>query len=277
MMSYKSMCRKAFLFVSPIRAKFSISAITLFIISIAGYGIAFLTLRPNSSLVNLENYVIDPYLVMNLSIVFIVSSFVFGAGINIFWLVAKKCPPLVDVKDYFLQDTAYLRIRNNESVDLDYVQIKMLGLSIDRMAQWNAIKDFDHNNIIKIEKRIVNSEKLDIPIAVGKNGFTNFQFDDGRYNLALDNLESEHSFKKYRIILEVYAHPVNEQKSLLVGIFSGIISHDRHNGTKLFDGKKYHDDKLVYQDMVRWEKASFKEIGKKEMLSFFENKKSLAS
>lgn len=267
------MCRKAFLFISPIRARFSVSAITLFIISIAGYGIAFLTLRPNSSLANLEKYVIDPYLVMNLSIIFIVSSFVLGVGINVVWLVTKKTSPLVDVEDYFLQNTAYLRVRNNEPVDLDYVQIRMLGLSIDRMTQSNAIKDFDHNNIIKIEKRIVNSEKLDIPIAVGENGFTNFQFDDGRYNLALDNLESEHSFKKYRIILEVYAHPVNEQKSLLVGIFSGLIYHDRHNGTKLFDGKKYHDDKLVYQDMVGWEKASFKEINKKEMLAFVKNKK----
>ena len=176
------------------------------------------------------------------------------------WFYVKNAPPLVEIKEYISQDTACIRLKNNEPVDLDYVQIKMGGLALDNLPNGWAVLE-DNNNLLKIEGKIVNGEKKKIEIANGTKGYTHFSIDDGLIKFPLHNIKENEAYRTYRIAFEVFAHPVDEQKPMLVGRYFGIIYHRRVNG-------KEFSDKPGYQNVVGWKKDSFKEISEKEYHAF---------
>ncbi len=256
--------RKTARFLKEFKKVIDLSAFSSFIIGVAGLIIGFFSMYPNSPI--LKQGIVSSYLIINIALFIIVATITLWFGQLVIWLIVKNAPPLVNVKGHFLQDTAYLRLTNEEPVDLDYAQVNIGGLSLGNNP--NSIEHLGHNNLIKIEQKIVTGEKVEIPIAVGEDGFTRFSVDGGLYNLALNDRENKESHGRYRIALEVFAHPVDEEKSMLVGRYFGAIYHTRLNGTKPPANDKHRDDVLIYQDMVGWEKGSFKSMTEKEYRDF---------
>ncbi len=228
------------------------------VLGVASFIIAFAMQYPNST--GLEKYNLTPYTIMNISIWIIVFIVLFWIIYFVVWLIVRNAPPLAVVDVHSWKNEAYLRVKNDEPSDLDYVDIKIGALKRGNNIG-NSLEHLGHNNIIKIEKRIITGEKVEGLIASGESGYTKFRVDDGLYDLVLNGRENEKTQGKYKIAFEVFVHPKKEEKSLLAGRYIGTIQHISLNGLKTKNG-------VSYGDTVFWENNIIQKVTEKQYKEF---------
>lgn len=245
MMNYGS--RKIFVGVNKIRKIFSLSSTVLFIVSVGGYSIAFLTLKPDSSLFFMEKPV-SPYLVMNISLFFIVISVLSYIFVNLTWLFTRNSPPVVYIKPASPlgnRKFAYVEIQNNEPHGIKSIRLKILSLK-DKDGI-NRISHFEERTDIK---KIIDSsknQKVEIPILEGNDGAVWVLVDKRP-----EALMARNQHENYEIVFDLYAKPNKEGQELFVGTYSGKFGHD-----KLID---------VNQDTISWMIKDFVKNNKKSVL-----------
>lgn len=232
--------------------KYFIPAIAL-IFSISGYLLSFLKNNPDTVYLGRFNS-FNAYDIFNFTWWFLLSIFLLGI---ILWVWSRNARPLVSIDVHSLKNEVYLRVKNEESSDLEFIDIKFGALKLGN-NEGNSIEHLGRSNEIKVEKRIINGENTSIIIASGNKGYTNFEMNSGLYNLALNDRESEKSQGKYKIAFELWVTPKGENKALFDGMYVGVIHHTFFNGSKTDSGMK------VYGDTLYWEGNSIKRVNKKE-------------
>lgn len=232
------MKRRIAILLTESRKIINLSGILSSVLGVASFIIAFAIQYPNST--GLNGYELTPYTIMNISIGIIVFISLFWILYFVVWFIVRNAPPLAVADVHSWKNEAYLRLKNDEPSDLDYIDIKIGALKRGNNIG-NSLEHLGHNNIIKIEKRIITGEKVEVLIASGESGYTKLRVDDGLYDLALNDRENEKSQGKYKIAFEVFVHPKKEEKSLLVGRYIGTIHHISFNGFKTEKGVSYGD------------------------------------
>lgn len=267
-MNYKTSFRKNLSFISETRRRLNVPAIGLFIVSIGGYSIAFLALRPNSSFIWEKTLVVNPYDVINLSLVLILISVLVWMGINIVWVIAKYSPPLINV-DVFTPlstgGTPHIRIQSNDSVEFESIVIELLSIDDPNWGDSIHTKRMGGKKTIEIKKNIGYGDTVEIPFMKSRDKDVLILVDGGGYSLPMVDEKVKYLDEEFEVLFQIRGLTANEKLKKNIGIYSGRVVHIWRNGFEVeMDGETY----INTQNYIAWKEGSFRKIeDKKELKS----------
>jgi len=180
-MTKRNLARK----IREVNKKVSISAFWSFILSLAGYVIAFLVAFPNSSLYGGQT--VNPYDVMNISLIIMVVVAILYIGHIIVWLYVKNSSPEVRFSsNRWSRNSVEIIVSNDEPTILKNISMKVLHFSF---GNGDNVKGLGNGIINTDYPEEVNKFSKNFIFATVNNGFLFIKFSDREFRNYLKLLE----------------------------------------------------------------------------------------